>query len=134
VPVGDCGDVLEQGDGQQLRPGTAPGGAGDVVEQAVVGHADHCARRACRVEVGRSDLCTTGRRRLGAVADRAAYPCAQRLGAVDPELPAAYELVRLGAWPTPVLRLGRLIKVLSAPLAELLGLSEDRVGSGSANR
>ena len=30
---------------------------------------------------------------------------------------AAYELVRTGAWPTPVLRLGRLIKVPSAPLA-----------------
>ena len=36
---------------------------------------------------------------------------------------AAYELVRLGAWPTPVLRLGRLIKVPSAPLLELLGLA-----------
>lgn len=36
---------------------------------------------------------------------------------------AAYELVRLGAWPTPVLRLGRLIKVPSAPLVELLGLA-----------
>lgn len=36
---------------------------------------------------------------------------------------AAYELVRLGAWPTPVLRLGRLIRVPSAPLLELLGLS-----------
>lgn len=35
---------------------------------------------------------------------------------------AAYELVRTGAWPTPVLRLGRLIKVPSAPLVELLGL------------
>jgi len=36
---------------------------------------------------------------------------------------AAYELVRLGAWPTPVLRLGRLIRVPSAPLLELLGLN-----------
>jgi len=36
---------------------------------------------------------------------------------------AAYELVRLGTWPTPVLRLGRLIKVPSAPLVELVGLS-----------
>jgi predicted DNA-binding transcriptional regulator AlpA len=35
---------------------------------------------------------------------------------------AAYELVRTGAWPTPVLRLGRLIKIPSAPLAALLGL------------
>lgn len=36
---------------------------------------------------------------------------------------AAYELVRTGEWPTPVLRLGRLIKVPSAPLLELLGLA-----------
>ena len=36
---------------------------------------------------------------------------------------AAYELVRLGTWPTPVLRLGRLIKVPSAPLVELVGLA-----------
>ena len=37
---------------------------------------------------------------------------------------AAYELVRTGGWPTPVLRLGRLIKVPSRPLVELLGLSD----------
>lgn len=37
---------------------------------------------------------------------------------------AAYELVRTGAWPTPVLRLGRLIKVPSAPLLTLLGLEQ----------
>ena len=36
----------------------------------------------------------------------------------------AYELVRLGEWPTPVLRLGRLIRVPSAPLLELLGLDQ----------
>jgi predicted DNA-binding transcriptional regulator AlpA len=34
---------------------------------------------------------------------------------------AAYELVRAGEWPTPVLRLGRLIRVPTAPLLELLG-------------
>jgi len=34
---------------------------------------------------------------------------------------AAYELVRVGEWPTPVLRLGRLIRVPTAPLLELLG-------------
>ena len=32
----------------------------------------------------------------------------------------AYELVRTGAWPTPVLRLGRLIKIPSGPLIGLL--------------
>ena len=32
----------------------------------------------------------------------------------------AYELVRTGAWPTPVVRAGRLIKIPSAPLLELI--------------
>ena len=43
---------------------------------------------------------------------------------------AAYELVRTGGWPTPVLRLGRLIKVPSAPLVELLGLKPATPGRG----
>jgi len=33
---------------------------------------------------------------------------------------AAYELVKAGAWPTPVLRLGRRWRVLTAPLLALL--------------
>lgn len=33
----------------------------------------------------------------------------------------AYELVRAGRWPTPVLRVGRLIKVPTRPLLELIG-------------
>jgi len=37
----------------------------------------------------------------------------------------AYQLVREGAWPTPVLRIGNQIKVPSAPLLALLGLSAD---------
>ena len=41
----------------------------------------------------------------------------------------AYELVRRGEFPTPVLRLGRKIRVLTGPLAALLGLS---VGQGEA--
>ena len=36
---------------------------------------------------------------------------------------AAYELIRCGTWPTPVLRLGKLIRVPTAPLLELLGVS-----------
>ena len=35
---------------------------------------------------------------------------------------AAYELVRSGQWPTPILRLGRLIKVPTAPLIALVGI------------
>jgi hypothetical protein len=34
---------------------------------------------------------------------------------------AAYELVRCGKWPTPVLRLGKLIRIPTRPLLELLG-------------
>lgn len=37
---------------------------------------------------------------------------------------AAYELVRKGTWPTPVIRLGRLILIPRAHLLGLLGLSE----------
>lgn len=37
---------------------------------------------------------------------------------------AAYQLVRAGKWPTPVVRLGKLIKIPTAPLLELLGLSQ----------
>lgn len=32
----------------------------------------------------------------------------------------AYELVRTGQWPTPVLRIGRLIKIPTAPLRRLI--------------
>ena len=35
---------------------------------------------------------------------------------------SAYELIRTGAWPTPVFRLGRLIRVPTAPLLTLLGI------------
>ncbi len=37
---------------------------------------------------------------------------------------AAYELVRTGAWPTPVLRLGKLIRVPTVHLLELLGYGD----------
>lgn len=33
----------------------------------------------------------------------------------------AYELVRSGQWPTPVVRIGRLVKIPTAPLVALLG-------------
>lgn len=35
----------------------------------------------------------------------------------------AYELVRRGEWPTPVIRVGHQIRVPRAPLIALLGLS-----------
>ena len=36
---------------------------------------------------------------------------------------AAYELIRIGQWPTTILRVGKLIRVPSAPLLELVGVS-----------
>ena len=42
---------------------------------------------------------------------------------------AAYELVRVGGWPTPVFRLGRLIRVPTAPMLALLGLATDVTSS-----
>jgi hypothetical protein len=38
---------------------------------------------------------------------------------------AAYEMVRSGCWPTPVLRLGNRIRVPTAALRELLSLSPE---------
>lgn len=46
----------------------------------------------------------------------------------------AYRLVRQGQWPTPVLRLGNRIKVPSAPLLALLGLSTDSEPDLSVDR
>jgi hypothetical protein len=35
---------------------------------------------------------------------------------------AAYALIRTGSWPTPVLRLGKLIRIPTGPLLELIQL------------
>lgn len=35
----------------------------------------------------------------------------------------AYKLVRTGQWPTPLIRIGRLIRVPTAPLRDLLSCS-----------
>ncbi len=45
---------------------------------------------------------------------------------------AAYALVRAGKWPTPVVRLGRLIKVPTAPLLALLGQPVQVVAGASS--
>jgi predicted DNA-binding transcriptional regulator AlpA len=37
----------------------------------------------------------------------------------------AYELIREDAWPTPVLRIGRLIRIPTAPLLKLVGVEPD---------
>jgi len=36
---------------------------------------------------------------------------------------AAYELIRTDRWPTPVLHLGKLIRIPTAPLLELVGVT-----------
>ena len=45
-------------------------------------------------------------------------PAAARLLGIGRTL--AYELVRTGQWPTPVIRMGRVIRVPTQPLLELL--------------
>lgn len=45
----------------------------------------------------------------------------------------AYQLVRTDRWPTPVLRVGRQIKIPTAYLIDLLGLTTDRGSSRSAD-
>jgi predicted DNA-binding transcriptional regulator AlpA len=35
---------------------------------------------------------------------------------------AAYELIRTNRWPTPVLHVGKLIRIPTAPLLRLVGL------------
>ena len=39
---------------------------------------------------------------------------------------AAYELIRCGEWPTPFFRLGKLIRIPTAPLLALLGVEVER--------
>lgn len=37
----------------------------------------------------------------------------------------AYELIRAGDWPSPVLHLGRAVRIPTAPLLELVGIRAD---------
>jgi len=54
----------------------------------------------------------------GSIPAMLTVPQAARLLGIGRTL--AYQLVRTGAWPTPIIRAGRLIKIPSAPLLELL--------------
>jgi predicted DNA-binding transcriptional regulator AlpA len=56
------------------------------------------------------------------VAAMLTVPQAARLLGVGRTL--AYERVRTGAWPTPIIRAGRLIKIPSAPLLKLLATGQ----------
>ena len=48
---------------------------------------------------------------------------ARAITLVENRDPLAYELVRTDRWPTPVLRVGKLIKIPTAPLLSLLEAS-----------
>jgi hypothetical protein len=65
------------------------------------------------------DACDIDVRRLPVVVD---LPTAARLLGIGRT--SAYELVRTGRWPTPVIRAGRLIRVPTGPLLVLLCLAE----------
>ena len=47
---------------------------------------------------------------------------------------AAYELIRCGEWPTPVFRLGKLIRVPTAPLLALVGIVPEHVDDADRAR
>ena len=36
---------------------------------------------------------------------------------------AAYELIRSGQWPTPIIRIGRHIRIPTLPLLEIVGMA-----------
>ncbi len=57
-------------------------------------------------------------RRLPVVVDLVTAAAVLRIGRTT-----AYDMVRTGRWPTPIFRLGNRIRVPTAPLLELLGLS-----------
>ena len=46
---------------------------------------------------------------------------------------AAYELIRCGEWPTPVFRLGKLIRIPTAPLLTLLGVGAEPLQAGTVD-
>jgi excisionase family DNA binding protein len=70
--------------------------------------------------VGRHERLTMDRRQLAALPAVLDVPTAAK--ALGLSRTAAYELIRAGEWPTPVFRLGRLIRIPTAPLLELLGI------------
>jgi excisionase family DNA binding protein len=67
----------------------------------------------------RSDLADS--KEIGSIPAVLDLPDAARLLGVGRTF--AYQLVRDGQWPTPVIRVGRLIKIPTRPLLEFLGAS-----------
>jgi len=66
----------------------------------------------------RSQITTEEVRELPPVVD---VPTAARVLGIGRT--AAYELIRTGEWPTPVVRLGKSIRVPSGPLLALVGVA-----------
>ena len=66
--------------------------------------------------------------------DLAALPAVlnveQAAEVLDLSRTAAYELIRAGEWPTPVFRLGRLIRIPTAPVLRLLGVEPEATSNG----
>jgi hypothetical protein len=54
--------------------------------------------------------------------------------ALDVSRTQAYELIRHDLWPTPVVRMGRLIKIPTAPILELLGIDPNKAPNVPAPR
>ena len=45
----------------------------------------------------------------------------------------AYDLVRSGSWPTPILRMGKLIRIPTAPLVRLVNGHTDWTDDATSN-
>lgn len=45
----------------------------------------------------------------------------------------AYDLVRSGSWPTPILRMGKLIRIPTAPLVRLVDGRTDWTDDATSN-
>jgi len=65
---------------------------------------------------------------LGQLPAMVDVPTAARVLGIGRSL--AYDLVRTGAWPTPVVRVGKLIRIPTASLQRLLD-GQDATGLGS---
>jgi predicted DNA-binding transcriptional regulator AlpA len=74
--------------------------------------------RGTQQRSGTRDSYTAGTIQRGAMPAVLDVPQAARLLGIGRTL--AYELVRTDQWPTPVIRVGRLIRIPSGPMIELM--------------
>jgi hypothetical protein len=96
----------------------------DATMMGKVAHGSSRERSGIALErnVVRGDMSAAELRALPAVVDLRTAAAVLNIGRTS-----AYELVRAGQWPTPILRLGGRIKVPTAPLLELLRVSTEPV-------